>query len=520
MASTFEFARSVNQRIGKVLRNVDAVLASRRAQVEVPGLQPWRASAEVADVVGSVLEGLGIDRWTVEPRRTRVTIWAVRASDWPRVLGALVARLGGRGYQLTLKSPESQKVVALRDGLSTAKLPLPSTVTVSRLIHDLSSGLVSQDAAACDIQLWEEGPERTLQSLDRTGVVQKVSDEGRVETVPVPRWDGTLLPKPVAAAERDASEIDFDVDAVYLWVDDSDPGWRARREEVRRRLGLGAPTDALAAHRFRDRGELRASFRSLEMYAPWIRNIYLVTDQQSPGWLDRTSSRVKVVDHRDIFTDPSVLPCYNSHAISSQLHHIDGLSSRYLLMNDDVMFNQPVTPYEFFTADGLLRITLSRSRLPVLDPGRLTDLERARANSAALIQRDHGRRVTQLFAHVPVPQSLEVAREVEEVYASEIAQTLAHPFRLPDDYVVNSWLHLYRALYTGRAVLSPLRFGYYDVGLPATRKLMDDRTLQSRAYVICVNDVQVDDAEQASLWLTDWLARRFPVPTDYELPTR
>ena len=516
MFSTFEFAKSARRSLGRALRRVDAALAARRTRVEVPGLTPWESAAEVADAVGRVLGGLGIDHWTVEPRHTRLTIWAVRSSDWSAVLAGLAARLGGLGFRVQLQYPAGAREVALEAGLSPEKLPTPTGVTVCRPVLDLSTGLVSTDAAACRIQLWAETPRRTLQTSEKVGVVHEIPDDGRVETVPVPRWDGVALPKPVSMAEPDASEIDFEVDAVYLWVDDSDPVWRSRREEVRQRLGLGASPDVVAAHRFRDRGELRASFRSLEMYAPWIRHIYLVTDQQHPSWLDRESSRVTVVDHRDIFSDRSVLPCYNSHAISSQLHRIPGLSSRYLLMNDDVMFNQPVTPYDFFTADGLLKVMLSASRRPLLDSDRLTGLERARANSAALIERDHGQRVTRLFAHVPVPQSLEVAREIEEVYAEEIAQTLSHPFRAPDDYVIGSWLHLNRALYTGRAVHGRIRFAYYDVGLAATRAMMNDRTRRARALVMCVNDVQIDDAEESSAWLTAWLAQRFPLATHYE----
>lgn len=517
MVSTFEFAKSARRNLGKALRSVDAALAARRARVEMPALTPWESAAEVADAVGRVLGGLGVDHWTVEPRRTRLTIWAARSTDWPTVLAGLVADLGGQGYRLQLQYATKQRDVSLEAGLSPAKLPVPSGLTVYRPIRDLSTGLVSTDAAACRIQLWTPTARRTLQTSEKAGIVHEIPDDGRVETVPVRRWDGTVLPKPVSMAEPDASEIDFEVDAVYLWVDDSDPAWRARREQVRQRLGLGSSPDVVAAHRFRDRGELRASFRSLEMYAPWIRHVYLVTDQQHPDWLDLDSSRVTVVDHRDIFSDPSALPCYNSHAISSQLHRIPGLSSRYLLMNDDVMFNQAVTPYEFFTPDGLLRLTLSTSRRPLLDAGRLTDLEKARANSAALIERDHGQRVTRLFAHVPVPQSLEVAREIEQLYPAEVAQTLSHPFRSPDDYVIGSWLHLNRALYTGRALLSRVRFAYYDVGLAGTRAMMEDPTLRGRAYVICVNDVQVGDAAESSAWLSDWLGRRFPVPTGYEL---
>ena len=235
--------------------------------------------------------GLGIDHWTVEPRRTRVTIWAVRKSDWPTVLAGLVSGLGGQGLRLRLRSPSMrrQRDVPLDASLSAAKLPQPTSVSVFRPIRDRSTGLASDDAAVSRIQIWDESPRRTLRTAEKSGVVHEVPDDGKVETILIRRWDGVALPKPIALAEPDASEIDFEVDAVYLWVDDSDPQWRARREEVRQRLGLGSSQDPVAAHRFRDRGELRASFRSLEMYAPWIRRIFLVTDQQCPKWLDQAA---------------------------------------------------------------------------------------------------------------------------------------------------------------------------------------------------------------------------------------
>lgn len=39
--------------------------------------------------------------------------------------------------------------------------------------------------------------------------------------------------------------------------------------------------------------ELRFSLRSIEMYAPWVRNIYIVTNGQIPYWLDLSHPRLK-----------------------------------------------------------------------------------------------------------------------------------------------------------------------------------------------------------------------------------
>ena len=45
---------------------------------------------------------------------------------------------------------------------------------------------------------------------------------------------------------------------------------------------------ALAANdsRYISRDELRYSLRSVDMYADWVRHVYLVTDNQVPPWLE------------------------------------------------------------------------------------------------------------------------------------------------------------------------------------------------------------------------------------------
>lgn len=117
-------------------------------------------------------------------------------------------------------------------------------------------------------------------------------------------------------------------------------------------LRTNAPS-SVSDSRFTSRDELRFSLRSLEYYASWVRKIFIVTDRQVPSWLDTDDPKITVVDHRDIFSDPSVLPVFNSHAIESQLHHIPGLADHYLYLNDDCFFLRPTGSELFFTANDL-----------------------------------------------------------------------------------------------------------------------------------------------------------------------
>src|SRR5690606_37656216 len=92
-----------------------------------------------------------------------------------------------------------------------------------------------------------------------------------------------------------------------------------------RSRGRDVHEDAVAEARFRNRGELRYSLRSVAAFLPQVRNIYIVTDSQRPAWLDTSHPKIRMVAHSDIFP-AAHRPSFNSHAIESNLHRIEGLS--------------------------------------------------------------------------------------------------------------------------------------------------------------------------------------------------
>ena len=115
------------------------------------------------------------------------------------------------------------------------------------------------------------------------------------------------------------------------------------------------------SNRYRDNEELRYSLRSIEKYAPWVRKIYLVTDNQVPYWLNSSSGRLQVVSHKDIFTgdEREFLPLFSSPAIETRLHRIPGVSKRFIYFNDDVLLGAPVLPGDFLTSTGAQKIYLA-----------------------------------------------------------------------------------------------------------------------------------------------------------------
>ena len=104
-----------------------------------------------------------------------------------------------------------------------------------------------------------------------------------------------------------------------------------------------------SASRFADNQELRYSLRSVERFAPWVRQIFIVTNGQIPSWLNLDNPRIKIVTHAEIFSNKSHLPTFSSPAIESHLHKIPGLSKKFIYLNDDVMFGADVWPDDFYT---------------------------------------------------------------------------------------------------------------------------------------------------------------------------
>ena len=85
----------------------------------------------------------------------------------------------------------------------------------------------------------------------------------------------------------------------------------------------------------------------VERHAPWVNNIYLITNGQRPKWLNVNHPKLKWVRHEE-FIPEEYLPTFNSSAIEMNIHRIDGLSENFVLFNDDMYLIQDVKYSDFF----------------------------------------------------------------------------------------------------------------------------------------------------------------------------
>ncbi len=133
------------------------------------------------------------------------------------------------------------------------------------------------------------------------------------------------------------------IDLVYLYVNNGDEEWVAKRKQY-------AIDRDNSTCRFRDNKELVYSLRSVEEYAPWIRNIYIVSNSSMPDWLNTDHPKLHVIE-QDSIMPPDIQPCFNSNVIESFLYKIPGLSEIFLYACDDMFFGNHVSP-DFFVENG------------------------------------------------------------------------------------------------------------------------------------------------------------------------
>src|SRR5215831_8845695 len=146
------------------------------------------------------------------------------------------------------------------------------------------------------------------------------------------------------------------MDAVYTWVNGSDSKHLASRQETQARHGVAAAPHSLSANRFRYLDQLRYSLRSIDLYAPWIERIFLVTADQKPDWLVQNHPRLRLVSHSDMFRDRSHLPTFNNRSIECHFHEIPGLGDPFIYFNDDMCLLNRVSVDHFIDRNGRKRI--------------------------------------------------------------------------------------------------------------------------------------------------------------------
>ncbi len=324
------------------------------------------------------------------------------------------------------------------------------------------------------------------------------------------------------------------IDLVYCWVDGSDPAWRAKRGQYDAAMAkLDAETNCEA--RFENSDELRYSLRSVERYAPWINHIYIITDNQTPKWLDTSNPKITIVDHKEVLP-AEALPTFNSTVIETGIANIESLSEYFLYANDDTMFGRDAQPSDFFTPEGkvITRVKIRQGKnferfVRSTDKSTFANII---IEAARLVSNDFGVVYENYSSsHQIDAYSRSAILECNERYKARVEASNPHRFRSRDDFHRHAY-SLY-VLATGRGVARDLMQSKYamilDTILTAMRlkkgveslfksiadTKLEQKIRQRRPLLLCLNDNEFcTDADRKRL--KAMLVRLFPTKSSFE----
>ena len=313
------------------------------------------------------------------------------------------------------------------------------------------------------------------------------------------------------------------IDIVYTWVDSTDKEWQAARTLWAKRENIELDSSD-NDERFANRDELRYSLRSVWLYAPFVRNIFIVTAGHAPDWLNVAHEKIHLISHKDIFPNDN-LPTFNSHAIEACLSRIPGLAEHFLYFNDDVFLGRETKIETYYTKAGLIKSRFSPSSFVATVKPDLTAIptDWASYNAFRLIERDFKMQFDRKMKHVPMPMKRCLLEEIAERYPDLVAQTRAARFRSRSDLSLPSMLAHYYGVATKRAVESenvPGEYVYADTGRSDFQSKLDLITKKEPLF-FCLNVTRHTDIpfERQKTMLVSFLRQRYPVACDFELDT-
>ncbi|MBS4013057.1 MAG: Stealth CR1 domain-containing protein [Bacteroidetes bacterium] len=148
------------------------------------------------------------------------------------------------------------------------------------------------------------------------------------------------------------------IDAVITWVDGSDPQhikkMSAFLKETNRNKIPGAHQT-----RFASVNEIKYCLLSILKFAPFVRNIFIITDNQDPQlhndikkFYPERITDIKIIDHKEIFAGfEKELPTFSSRSIETIMWRINDLSDNFIYFNDDTFLIRETKRQDWFADD-------------------------------------------------------------------------------------------------------------------------------------------------------------------------
>lgn len=281
------------------------------------------------------------------------------------------------------------------------------------------------------------------------------------------------------------------IDIVYTWVNRNNQ-WLEEYQFYSSRIDpnkIGKHANDSA--RFEDHNELYYSLKSVRKNLPWVRNIFVVTNNflELPEYL--IDDQIILVEHSSII-DSKYLPTFNSHVIEACLHKIEGLSENFIYFNDDVFAAQSLASEHFFQSNGLASLFVSQKKLDdMYAKGIHTPTLLASLHSRNLLYDSFGCHVNTPLVHTYVPLKKSMYELAWQLYGFEITSFLSNRFRGNQDLNMATFLVPWLMYVKGFASIESDICYYFNIRSPHAiqqyQKLLY-KPDSDKPHSICAND--------------------------------
>ncbi len=489
----------------------DVVVRKGRFTLVNDSLSPTDATIADLTAIHDALDAHGIEHLLVrrDDDRPVIAVDRARARDVTLALATafarepFYARIGSAAEVLI-----ADAAFAPRAGARVLRLYRPRASRTGKLRYGASG--------AVRLELWDFAPD-TITAPAENALMRHVLPRAEAVDATV-ELHGRTWRTLGGMFDVLASDVTFDIDIVFSWVDGTSSEFQRARAQRMKTYVVGEGDDSEA--RYRQIDELKYALRSVYLYAPWIRRIFIVTDSPAPAWL-ADHPAVTIVRSEEFFSDPEALPTHNSHAVESQLHKIDGLSEHFLYSNDDMFFGRPVRPEMFFSPGGVTKFIEATTRIGMGAPGvARSGFENGARVNRELLRAKFGRVTTRHLEHAATPLRRSVLAELEAEFPDDFARTARSAFRSATDISVTNSLYHYYALMTGRAVVqSGASVRYIETTLAVAPGEMERLLKRRDVDFFCLNDGSLPEISVARRTKTvhAFLEGYFSVPAPWEV---
>ncbi len=145
------------------------------------------------------------------------------------------------------------------------------------------------------------------------------------------------------------------IDVVITWVDGNDPKHKAKLNSCLGNKNRDIIPGA-SETRFGSVNEIKYCVLSILKFAPFVRKIFIITDNQDPNlendintYFPERLKDIQIIDHKEIFKDyEHFLPTFNARSIAPFAWRIKDLADKFVYFNDDLFLLKPIEPEDWF----------------------------------------------------------------------------------------------------------------------------------------------------------------------------